>query len=184
VFVHGKLTVITGPMFSGKTETLIKVLANGSRRGGPLAAYKPAVDNRYAVDAIVSHSKKSFIAKALSLEEPRALASEHPARALVGIDEVQFFRPWMVEEILRLLHCDIDVTVSGLDLTYQGQPFGIMPELLCLADEIHKLWAICAKCGLRASRTYRTAPVPAGESVLVGGAEAYEARCLGCFKNA
>ncbi len=179
--MHGKLTVITGPMFSGKTEKLIHLIRIASDTGKLVVAYKPRIDNRYADDKIVSHSKLSFPAHAIINNHTiqSSLAAPHRPVGLVAIDEVQFFGPWMVEEALSLLQRGIDVMVSGLDLTYQGHPFGIMPELLCLADEIHKLAATCAKCGARATRSYRTAASAA--AVLVGGAEAYEPRCLGCF---
>ncbi len=178
--MHGKLTVITGPMFSGKTEKLIHLIRIESDSGKLIEAFKPRIDNRYANDRIVSHSKLSFPAHAiLSNESYASLVGTLPVN-LVAIDEIQFFAPWIVEEILNLLKRGIDVMTSGLDLTFQGHPFGVMPELLCLADEIHKLGATCAKCGLPATRSQRTVAVQS--DVLVGGAEAYEPRCLSCFQ--
>lgn len=179
--MHGKLTVITGPMFSGKTERLIARLTEAYDSGKPVAAFKPKIDNRYSEDTIISHSKLAFPAKAIDVEGRVWMGHLAAMHEFVGIDEVQFFKPWIVEEVLNLLRRGLDVVVSGLDLTFSGHPFGVMPELLCLADEIHKLGATCAKCGSMANRTFRTAT--STDAVLVGGAESYEPRCLGCFEK-
>lgn len=182
--MSGVFTVITGPMFSGKTESLIRLIRLASDSGKLVRAFKPRIDTRYVVDKIVSHSKLEYPALLLPTEKTLSteLVGDFPPVNLVAVDEVQFFGPWLVEQVLAVLLRGIDVIAAGLDLTYQGHPFGIMPELLCLADEIHKLGASCAKCGRRATRSHRTVAVDA--AVLVGGAESYEARCLECFQMA
>lgn len=179
--VRGQLTVFTGPMFSGKTEKLIEILTAKRAAGQVVAAFKPKLDNRYSEDTITSHSKLAFPAQAVSVEDPLWLGHLTAMHDLAGIDEVQFFGPWIVGEITNLLVRGLDVVVSGLDLTFRGEPFGPMPQLLCLADEIHKLGATCARCGGRANRSQRTAA--SSDAVLVGGAESYEPRCLGCFEK-
>ncbi len=183
--MHGKLTVITGPMFSGKTEKLIRLIRQESDSGKSIEVFKPKVDDRYAEDRIVSHSKLSVPAKPL-LNPSSEQANEHLVTVasvnLVAFDEVQFFGRWVVEETSYLLQRGIDVMTSGLDLTFQGHPFGVMPDLLCLADVVYKLSATCARCGLPANRSFRTAPWEG--AVLVGGSESYEPRCLGCFQRA
>lgn len=166
-------------MFSGKTEKLIELLSETADLGGSVKAFKPKIDNRYATMEIASHSKLGFPAEPLSVHGPSPFQGVQAD--LVGIDEAQFFEPWLIEDVLGLVRRGINVIASGLDLTFSGHPFGIMPELLCLADEIHKLGATCAKCGRPANRSYRTADSTA--AVLVGGAESYEPRCLDCFEK-
>jgi thymidine kinase len=167
-------------MFSGKTERLVERLIQATDHKHVVVALKPRLDDRYANDAIISHSGKSFPAQPIDTKEPCWLGCFTSMHDLVGIDEVQFFGPWIVPQIENLLVRGVDVTVSGLDLTYKAEPFGVMPQLLCFADVIHKLCATCAKCGAPANRSRRT--VESDAAVLVGGKEAYEPRCLGCFR--
>lgn len=177
--MSGTLTVFTGPMFSGKTESLIHSLLTLEKLGLQVIALKPKLDKRYSKKDIASHSKKFFPAEPLVTTSRKDLGCYIGKYNTVGIDEVQFFDLWIVDEIKNLLANDVNVTVSGLDLTFKGEPFGVMPTLLCLADDVHKLMATCSSCGGLANRSHRTAT--SGAAVLVGGAEAYEARCLDCF---
>lgn len=177
--MSGSLTVFCGPMFAGKTEGLINALITLKSSGQQVVALKPLLDKRYSEGDLLSHSKKFFPAEAIPTEEPRNLSYLIPDYNMVGIDEVQFFGAWIVDEIKNLLSHDVHVAVSGLDLTYKGEPFGVMPHLLCLADEVHKLMSTCSQCKGLANRSHRT--VSSGDAVLVGGAESYEPRCLDCF---
>jgi thymidine kinase len=179
--VSGTLTVFTGPMFSGKTEGLINSLVTLKSNGLQVVALKPLIDKRYSESDLLSHSKKLFPAEAIATEEPQDLSYLISDYDMVGIDEVQFFGAWIIDEIKTLLCNDVDVTVSGLDLTFKGEPFGVMPHLLCLADDVHKLMSTCSKCQGLANRSHRTSS--SGDAVLVGGAESYEPRCLDCFEN-
>jgi thymidine kinase len=176
--MHGRLEVYTGPMFSGKTEGLIRRLREQEGRGHLVAAFKPSIDNRYGSGGITSHTGGTFAAQAISVKE-RIMLSDLSNVDIVGIDEAQFFDPWLVDEVRGLLWAGADVVMSGLDLNCWGEPFGAMPQLLCLADVVHKLSAICGKCGAPANRSRRIAESRA--DVLVGGKEAYEPACLRCF---
>lgn len=179
--MSGSLTVFCGPMFSGKTEGLIRALTILRSNGLQVVALKPKIDNRYSDADILSHSKKAFPAEAIPTEERVDLSYLQECNA-VGIDEVQFFGPWLIDEIKNLLAQGVDVSVSGLDLTFKGEPFGIMPHLLCLADDVFKLMSTCSKCSGMANRSHRKGS--SGDAILVGGAESYEPRCLDCFENA
>ncbi len=170
----GRLEVISGCMFSGKTEELVGRLHLSEMRGRIVKAYKPKIDNRYSEALITSHTAKTF--PATPIDSPSALDD---APEVVGIDEVQFFDASIVDQVLKLVRRGSRVVVSGLDLTYRGEPFGSMPLLLAHADDVLKLQSTCVQCGEEANRTQRK--VPTGATVLVGGAEAYEPRCLGCF---
>ena len=184
--MHGRLTVVTGCMFAGKTDKLIEILDKDPRQA---AVFKPTLDRRYSTEEVVSHSGKRLEANLLPQEggaeplwrllEDTTRGEDEPWFKLVGIDEVQFLGPWIVEEVVKLLLFNVDVVVSGLDLTFKGEPFGVMPQLLCYADVVHKLCATCSQCGAPATRSFRTAV--SADAVLVGGAESYEPRCLTCF---
>lgn len=167
-------------MFSGKTEHLIQRLTSLRAAMKTVVALKPAIDNRYAQDALVSHSGLSFPAVRVQTNPHVSLASlgDH---GVVGIDEIQFFGPWIVDEIKALLTHGVDVFVSGLDLTSKGEPFGSVPALLCFADNVVKIAAVCSRCGRPATRTFRRQDIP--DEVIIGGAELYEPHCAGCFSS-
>lgn len=177
------LTVITGPMFAGKTSALISICKSHIVAGNKVVAYKPAQDNRYDEKHIVSHNLDKFIC--VPVEKPSDIFS-HVERCMpdvVAIDEVQFFPTKdLVEVVLDILSISVNVVCSGLAQDYRGEPFGAMPELLSRADNIISLKAVCSKCkGIgTASRTYRK-PGEATGQVLVGGADKYEARCFKCW---
>lgn len=170
------LTVFTGCMFAGKSEALILALQREMAEGRKVLAVKPSLDNRYSESEVVSHSGYRIPALNLDIQAPFECP---PDIEVVGVDEVQFFGPLMVEAITRLLQRGVKVLVSGLDLTAKGEPFGVMPQLLCLADTVTKLRATCARCGGSASRSQRT--IVSTETVVVGGTSAYEPRCVRCF---
>lgn len=172
--MRGRLEVISGPMFSGKTEELISRLRIAQGMGRMTKAYKPKIDGRYADDAIVSHKGNRF--EAMPIESYTRIEADYE---VIGLDEVQFYEPGVVAHLMKLVRKGVRVIASGLDLTYLGEPFGPMPTLLSLADHVQKLHATCTKCGSEACRSQRIARSNA--EILVGGAEAYEPRCLSCF---
>lgn len=176
----GWIEVICGPMFSGKTEELIRRLKRASYARQNVQIFKPAIDDRYEADSLVSHSQVMLPSVAVaSLEELRGALS--PQVEVIGIDEVQFFTGPVVEFCEEMADSGRRVVVAGLDQDYKGEPFGSMPRFLSVAEYITKLMAICVRCGNPAHRSYRLAEDP--QQVLVGTAEQYEARCRRCFRT-
>lgn len=192
----GRLEVFCGPMFSGKSEALIKRVQRSLIARRPTWVFKPEIDGRYAEAEVVSHAGQRVEAhNVASLSAIQAILDAEDADAarpgLIAIDEVQFFAPEgdAVDRSLaeaffyRLVVASPHrIVVSGLDLDFRGVPFGIMPYLLALAGRVDKLCAVCAVCGEDASRSQRLVdgePAPWDTPVVqIGGTEAYEPRCL------
>ncbi len=183
----GHLEVICGPMFSGKTEELIRRLRRTQIARQHVLIFKPAIDDRYAKDDIVSHSSQQLpsIPVTQSHEILATVEASDRRVEVVGIDEVQFFDDAILNVCNQLANQGIRVVVAGLDLDYLGRPFGIMPQLLAIAESVTKVLAICMACGASASRSQRVtvnlAEGDSGQQVCVGAAEKYEARCRQCF---
>ncbi len=174
----GWLEVICGPMFSGKTEELIRRLTRASYARQNVQIFKPKIDDRYDEESIVSHSDHKLSGVAVSdLDELKN--SLTPQVEVIGVDEVQFFDAGVVEFCEAMADSGRRIIVAGLDQDYRGRPFGPMPRLLSVAEYITKLMAICVRCGNPAHRSYRLAEDP--QQVLVGTEEQYEARCRRCF---
>jgi len=169
----GKIEVVTGCMFSGKTEELVRRLKRAMIAKQDTVAFKPVVDDRYSDEDIVSHGGVTLTAKRIS-DAGQILELVKDAQ-VVGIDEVQFFGEDLLEAVHRLARDGKRVICAGLDMDYRGIPFGIMPQLLAICDEPTKFQAVCTTCGRRAVRTQRIAD--SDEQVLVGGKSVYEARC-------
>ncbi|WP_324716270.1 thymidine kinase [Carboxydochorda subterranea] len=178
----GRLSVICGPMFAGKSSELLRRIRRALHARRPVLLFKPWVDTRS--HGISSHDGLLMEAHIVrSASEIAYLAGQAP-NTLVAIDEGQFFDDGIAGVVVDLVERGHEVAVAGLDLDYQGQPFGPMPVLLALADEVVKLSAICVRCGADATRTQRLVdgqPAGPGERVLIGGAESYEPRCLRCW---
>lgn len=173
------LEVICGPMFSGKSEELIRRLRRARIARQRVQVFKPRLDDRYAADRIVSHSEVSL--EATVVQHSREVLERLDDRTqVVGVDEVQFFDPGIVGVCERLANLGKRVIVAGLDLDYRGVPFEPVPHLMALADQVTKMLAVCARCGAPASRTQRLVASP--ERILVGAAGAYEPRCRFCFE--
>jgi thymidine kinase len=177
---NGSIEVITGSMFSGKTDELIRRLRRARIARQSVQVFKPAIDNRYAVEKVTSHAGSEFEATPVQ----RAADIEplvQPETTVVAIDEAQFFEPAVGELCQRLAARGVRVIVAGLDQDFRGDPFGPMPQLMALAEHVDKLHAICAVCGGEASRTQRLINnEPAwfdDPVVVVGASELYEARC-------
>ena len=175
---HGWIEVITGSMFSGKSEELIRRLRRAQIARQRVQIFKPALDTRYGADHIVSHSEMRIPSAAVS--SARALLAEVAEETeVVGIDEGQFFDRELPAVCNDLADRGKRVIVAGLDQDYLGRPFEPMPQLLAIAEYITKTLAICMVCGGPANHTQRL--VVSSERVLVGATGTYEARCRKCF---
>ena len=173
------LTIITGPMFSGKTETLIAKIKEAQSAGLVTKVFKPAMDTRYATDAIVTHSKDSISAQAIA--QSQDILKHIEGVQVIGIDEAQFFDEELPVVCTALLEQGVEVIAGGLDKDYRALPFGIMPQLIEMAAETIYLTAVCSGCGKEATYTYRKSSEKA--TFLLGEQEIYEARCEDCFKK-
>ncbi|MDQ3791660.1 MAG: thymidine kinase [Actinomycetota bacterium] len=181
----GSLIVITGSMFSGKTEELIRRLRRAIYARRSVQVFKHALETRSDLTEIRSHNGIPYEAVAVSTSE-ELLERVQPATDLVAVEEAQFFDEGIVDACRRLADSGYGVIVAGLDMDFRGEPFGPMPMLLAEADEVVKLRAICARCGRDASRSQRLIdgkPAPASApTILVGAQESYEARCRHCHE--
>jgi thymidine kinase len=175
----GFIEVICGSMFSGKTEELIRRLRRAVIARQVVKVYKPAIDRRYGEEDVVSHSAQRLPSKAIMRAE-EILADLPDAVEVVGIDEAQFFEPDLVSVCRQLADHGKRVIVAGLEQDYLTRPFQTMALLMVEAEYVTKNLAICVVCGAPALRNQRTSGK--GGQILVGGAEAYEARCRRCFQ--
>ena len=175
---HGWIEVITGSMFSGKSEELIRRLRRVQIARQKVQIFKPAVDVRYAEDHIVSHSELRLEAEPAS-SSGDLLNKVRPDTEVVGIDEGQFFDAALPAACTELADRGMRVIVAGLDQDYLGRPFEPMPHLLAIAEYITKTRAICVVCGNPANHTQRL--VHHADRVLLGAHGTYEARCRRCF---
>lgn len=164
-------------MFSGKTEELIRRLNRAKIARQKVEIYKPALDKRYHQVDIVSHNENSI--HSTPVENATDILSLAGDCEVVGLDEAQFFDEAIVEICTSLANAGKRVIVAGLDMDFQGQPFGCMPQLMSIAEYVTKVHAICVVCGDVASHSYRIAP--SRERVLLGEKDVYEARCRRCF---
>jgi len=174
----GTIEVIVGSMFSGKTEELIRRLKRALLARQRVQAFKPRIDNRYDPKRIVTHEAVSVDAVAVATSESLE-ARVHEETQVVAIDEAQFFDRGIVEVCERLANRGVRVIAAGLDQDFLGRPFPPMPELMAIAEEVTKVRAVCTVCGGPASRSQRL--ISESTTVLVGGADSYEARCRACF---
>lgn len=174
----GWIEVICGPMFSGKTEELIRRIRRASIARQRVAVFKPELDTRFSRENLVSHSRQKLECVAAS-SVGQILEQLAPGTQVVGIDEAQFFGEGLVSICEELANSGLRVIVAGLDQDYMGRPFEPMPQLLALAEEITKLLAICVRCGSPAGKSQRITSEQ--EQVVLGAGEHYEARCRQCF---
>lgn len=175
----GWIEVITGSMFSGKSEELIRRLRRAIIARQRVQVFKPQLDNRFASSQVVSHSRWRLEAERVACAA-EILQRLDARTEVVGVDEAQFFDADLVRVCNHLANLGKRVIVAGLDMDFRGLPFGPMPELLAVAEEVEKVHAICARCGAPASYTQRL--TQAQEQVIVGAADIYEARCRRCFE--
>ena len=175
------LEVITGPMFSGKSEELIRRLKRARIARQRVACYKPDIDLRYHRTAIASHSSQTHEATTVATVEHlrAALYPQLSEVEVVGIDEVQFFDAGIIPLAVELIAMGKRVLMAGLDTTFAAEPFGPVPNLMAIADKVTKLSAVCMVCGASAIHTQRLGQ--SQELVVVGAAGLYEARCRAHF---
>jgi thymidine kinase len=176
----GSVEVITGSMFCGKTDELIRRLRRATIARQKVQVFKPAIDFRYAVHKVTSHAGNDF--EAIPIEQAAEVLSKlDNDTTVVAIDEAQFFDDQIIDVVQKLADQGLRVIVAGLDTDFRGEPFGPMPVLMALAEHVDKLQAICMVCAEPASRTQRIIngkPARYDEPVvIIGAAEMYEARC-------
>jgi thymidine kinase len=165
-------------MFSGKTEELIRRLNRATIARKNVEIFKPMLDNRYSQDEVVSHSNHRIPSIAVSSSESILLMAED--KDVIGIDEAQFFDENLPTVCSKLADKGIRVIIAGLDMDYLGQPFGIMPRLMAIADEVNKVHAVCMQCGETALFSHRL--VDNKDKVFLGEKNEYEPRCRNCNK--
>jgi thymidine kinase len=178
----GRIEVIVGPMFSGKSEELIRRLKRARIARQRVACYKPDIDLRYHRTAIASHSSQTHDASTVATVEAlkAALFPQLSDIDVIGIDEAQFFDASIIPLTIELVHLGKRVLLAGLDTTFSYEPFGPIPALMAIADEVTKLSAVCMICGAPAIHTQRLGQ--SQELVVVGAAGLYEARCRTHFE--
>jgi len=178
--IPGRVELICGSMFSGKTEELIRRLRRAVIARQKVQVFKPLIDTRYREAQVTSHNGQGFDAKPVA-EAADILADLSPDTTVVAIDEVQFFDPGILVLCEQLANQGLRVICAGLDTDFRGEPFGPMPDLMARAELVDKIHAICVVCGRDANRTQRLIdgePAALDDPiVLVGAAEVYEARC-------
>lgn len=176
----GRIEVICGSMFSGKTEELIRRLKRAKFAKQTVEIFKPCIDTRYSEQNVVSHDSNSILSTPVeSSASILLLASDVD---VVGIDEAQFFDKELVSVCNTLANSGIRVIIAGLDMDFKGNPFGPMPQLCAIADEVSKVHAICVQCGNLALHSHRT--VKCQKQVLLGETEQYEPLCRKCYQKA
>jgi thymidine kinase len=174
----GWIEVITGSMFSGKSEELIRRVRRAEIARQEVQLFKPRVDARYSKGEIVSHSDMKMASQVVDDAE-EILGHIRPRTQVVAIDEGQFFQMSLVHVADELANRGLRVIVAGLDQDFQGRPFEPMPQLMAVAEYVDKTLAVCMQCGAPANRSQRL--VAEKDRVVVGGAGQYEARCRRCF---
>ena len=175
---YGRVEVICGSMFCGKSEELIRRARRAVIAKQQLQVFKPNIDTRYSIEHVTSHNGQKIEAQAIQTAK-EIIDQLLPSTTVVAIDEVQFFDAQIVSVVDGLANRGIRVILAGLDTDFRAEPFGSMPSLMSLAEEVTKLHAICVVCGNPANHTQRL--VASGERVLLGASGTYEARCRQCF---
>ncbi|MHB0924497.1 MAG: thymidine kinase [Bellilinea sp.] len=176
----GSVEIITGSMFSGKTDEMIRRLRRATIARQRVQVFKPVIDDRYQVERVTSHAGTAF--DAIPIEKVEELFDHlEKDTTVVAIDEAQFFGDAVLSIVQQLADRNIRVIVAGLDTDFRGEPFGCMPDLMAIAENVDKLQAICMTCGEPASRTQRLVngrPARYDDPIIiVGASEMYEARC-------
>lgn len=180
---HGYIEVVIGPMYSGKSEELIRRLRRAKIAKQNVVVFKPQIENRYSKEDVVSHNGDSI--NAIPISNAREIYNHIDNKTqVVGIDEVQFFDEEIVEIAMNLADKGIRVIAAGLDMDFKGEPFGPTPRLLAVAEFVDKIQAICSVCGQPANRSQRLIngePARYDDPIIqVGAVESYEARCRKC----
>jgi len=171
--------VVCGSMFSGKTEELIRRLTRAKIARQSVQIFKPAIDTRYDDQKVVSHNQNEIDSIAVSKSRDILTILEKNDCQVIGIDEAQFFDEQLIEVCEFLANKGKRIVIAGLDMDFEGKPFGIMPTLLSIAEFVTKVHAICMCCGKVASYSFRL--TPSKEKIMLGEKTEYEARCRSCF---
>lgn len=182
---NGGIEVITGPMFAGKTEELLRRVRRHQFAKKNIVVFKPAIDDRFALNEVVSHDKSRT--KSVNIVSPGEIFEHIDADTdVVAIDEIQFLSDDVLDVVEFMITKGILIIVSGLDTDFRGEPFTFMPKLLAKAENVIKLSAVCVKCGAPGTRTQRMVDGKPAKYhdpiVLIGASESYEARCRTCHK--
>jgi thymidine kinase len=176
---RGRIEVICGSMFSGKTEELIRRMKRAKFARQNVEIFKPSIDTRYSDDDVVSHDANTIASTPIESSGSILLLSSD--KDVVGIDEAQFLDNGLVEVCNKLADSGIRVIVAGLDMDYKGAPFGPIPALCAIADEVTKVHAICVKCGHLAYVSHRLSK--SDKRVLLGEQDKYEPLCRSCYQK-
>ena len=176
----GRIEVVCGSMFSGKTEELIRRMKRAKFAKQKVEIFKPSLDTRYSEEDVVSHDQNSIRSTPIETSEDILLLASDID--VVGIDEAQFFDKGLVDVCNQLANRGVRVIVAGLDMDFKGIPFGPIPALCAISDEVTKVHAICVKCGALAYMSHRL--VHNKKRVLLGEKDKYEPLCRECYKKA
>ncbi|MFN8256419.1 MAG: thymidine kinase [Bacteroidales bacterium] len=177
---RGWIEVITGSMFSGKTEELIRRIKRAEIANQKVAIFKPVIDNRYSETNVVSHDSKSVVS--IPLKDVREITDLTEDTEVVAIDEAQFFEGELIEVCSQLANKGKRVIVAALDMDFMGKPFGPIPQLLSIAEYVTKVHAICIKCGNLAHYSHRLGDTT--KLVVLGEKDIYEPLCRECYNLA
>lgn len=177
---RGRVEVICGSMFSGKTEELIRRMKRAKLSKQKVEIFKPAIDIRYSEEDVVSHEGNAITST--PVESAASILLMGSDADVLGIDEAQFFDDQIVDVCNELANRGTRVIVAGLDLDFKGQPFGPMPQLCAIADDVTKVHAICVRCGALAYVSHRI--VEGENQVLLGETHEYEPLCRQCYADA
>ncbi|MCC7231400.1 MAG: thymidine kinase [Bacteroidia bacterium] len=176
---HGHIEVICGSMFSGKTEELIRRLKRARIANQKVEIFKPRMDNRFHAENVVSHDANAIASTAVDTSSALLILAN--TVDVVGVDEAQFFDDGLPEVCQDLANAGVRVIVAGLDMDFQGEPFGPLPKLMAIAEYVTKVHAICIRCGNLANYSYRT--VADNTRILVGEKESYIPLCRTCYNE-
>ena len=176
----GCIEVVCGSMFSGKTEELIRRLKRAQFANQVIAIFKPAVDNRYSDVEVVSHDFHKITST--PIKDPAEMLKIAADVQVVGIDEAQFFDASLVDVCQQLANRGVRVIAAGLDTDYLGKPFGPMPQLMAVAEDVQKVHAICVRCGALANHSHRLSD--SKKLVVLGEKDTYEPLCRDCYNKA
>ena len=176
---HGRIEVICGSMFSGKTEELIRRLKRAKFAKQQVEIFKPSIDTRYSDVDVVSHDQNTI--QSTPIDSSSSILLLAGDTEVIGIDEAQFLDDGLVDVCNQLANRGIRVIVAGLDMDFKGKPFGPMPALCAIADDVQKVHAICVKCGSQAYVSHRL--VASDKRVLLGETQEYEPLCRECYQK-
>ena len=176
----GCIEVVCGSMFSGKTEELIRRLRRAQYANQQIAIFKPTIDNRYSDVEVVSHDFHKITST--PIQDPADMLKIGPEIQVVGIDEAQFFDESLVDVCQQLANRGVRVIVAGLDTDFLGKPFGPMPLLMAVAEDVQKVHAICVRCGALANHSHRLSK--SQDLVVLGETDLYEPLCRDCYNAA